>query len=187
MDNVTFAIMLLQVVVLLIALGIFVGCVIAIYLALIYRKMKTTGSFPLELATKGSAPLAPGAVAALIPAAAGASIPEPEPAPIDPHRAHDLNESVRAVAGKYGLSTVTIATRDGLVVAGSGGDAQADAAKYSHAFATGAVTAEEGIRVFGIARPGQELVGIVRAQKNFPQSRLKELEDDVKNVLDWWL
>jgi hypothetical protein len=186
MDNVTFAIILLQIVVLLVALGVFMGCVIAIYLALIYRKMKMTGAIPMESVVRRVAPAAPPETVT-VPVLSGAGTGTSAPAPIDLMHTRDLTDSMRAVAGKYALDTVAIATRDGLVVAGSGGDVQADAAKYSHMFTTGGVATDEGVQVFGIARPGQELVGIVRTQQKIPQSRLKELEDDVKNVLDWWL
>jgi hypothetical protein len=185
MDNVTYGIMLLQIVVLLIALAVFVGCVIAIYLAKIYQRMKISGQV-LPTVTDVGRPVSVPESAAISAVPKGEAVTEVS-SDRDVIHTRDLNESIRAILEKYGLSGITVATYDGLVVAGYGGDTQGDAATYSHIYATKGSPGEEGVRVFGIARPGQELVGIIRAQQKIPESRLKEIEDDVKNVLDWWL
>ncbi|MDD1676732.1 MAG: hypothetical protein LUQ40_03235 [Methanomicrobiales archaeon] len=185
MDNVTFGIMLLQIVVLLIALAVFVGCVIAIYLAKIYHRMKVSGTVLPPVMSAGRPVSAPASAA--VPPVRKSEQGMGTVSDRDVIHTRDLNESIRAVLEKYGLDGITVATRDGLVVTGYGGDTQADAATYSHIYVTKGSTGEEGVRVFGIKRPGQELVGIIRAQQKIPESRSKEIEDDVKNVLDWWL
>jgi hypothetical protein len=178
MDNVTFGIMLLQIVVILIAVAILMGFVIAVYLAKIYKRLKIAAPLIQPEKTTRVVPSPPvPAIGELVrPSAAG-----------DVVNTRDLNASVHAIAQKYGIDAVTLATRDGLVVAGSGTDAQDDAATYSHMYTTGENPAEQGVQLFGIPRPGQELVGIVRAQQQIPESRMKEIEDDVKKVLDRWL
>jgi hypothetical protein len=100
----------------------------------------------------------------------------------------DVTESFHALAGKYSLDQFTIATADGLVFASSGeGTAQTDAARYGELFATHPRDETPGVVLFGFSHKGSDLVGIIRTDLHVPKETLQRIEQDTKDILNWWI
>ncbi len=95
--------------------------------------------------------------------------------------------SMKALCEKYYLSAFTIATDDGLVVASSMVDAAADAAKYSHAFTSGALPDDPQVMLFGVRHKGSPLVGIIRTDQNIPEKWVESMQSDSVSILKRWL
>ncbi len=176
MDNITFGLMILQIMTILLLAGVALEAVVAVYLARIYQKLD-----PTAIPSRGS-------LDALTihepPPAESADMPEG----VDLSQGYgSMTESIHALAGKYGLQSFTLATQDGLVVASSSPDSQEDAATYSHLFTKGEKPDDPLFRLFGIRHRGSSLVGIIKAQRTMPESWVKSIEDDVKIILDRWL
>jgi hypothetical protein len=100
----------------------------------------------------------------------------------------NITESLQALANKYFLLEITIATDDGLVLASSAGrDVQPDAAKFSQILARQIVPDEPGVTLFELYHNEAHLIGIVRTKKDLPQNWKKEIKEDTKGILQWWL
>ncbi|MDG6257028.1 MAG: hypothetical protein QCH35_05450 [Methanomicrobiaceae archaeon] len=103
------------------------------------------------------------------------------------HGRETIAESLQALCGKYSLTSCTIATRDGLVVASSLEDADEDAAQYSYLYVNGIAPRDPTIRLFGLSYHGGGVVGIVRGPEEAFSRSQKALENELQTVLDWWL
>ncbi len=100
----------------------------------------------------------------------------------------DITESLRALAEKYSLDQFTIATSDGLVFASGGGDdAQTDAAQYSEIFFNNPLSETPGAVITGIGHKGSDLVLIIRTELPVPDEIRLSIENDTKNILNWWI
>jgi hypothetical protein len=100
----------------------------------------------------------------------------------------DMTESLKALAGKYSLSSFTIATTDGLIFGSSGGEsAQTDAAVYSGIFKNDPLIETPGVALFGLSHKGSDLIGIVRAKNPPPTENIKKIATDTKDILNWWV
>ncbi|MDK2975203.1 MAG: hypothetical protein PWP08_1574 [Methanofollis sp.] len=100
---------------------------------------------------------------------------------------NDIMDSMKTLCEKYYLNAFTIATDDGLVVASSMEDAAADAATYSHAFATGDLPDDPQVMLFGVRHKGSALVGIIRTDHNIPETWVEFMERDAVSILKRWL
>ena len=97
----------------------------------------------------------------------------------------DLQESLKALAGKYSLDSFTIATSDGLVLGSSGGEtARMDAARYSQKN-NGKDMA--GVTLIGLDHKGSQLTGIIRSSGDISPGIRKRIEHDSKDILNWWI
>lgn len=97
----------------------------------------------------------------------------------------DLQQSLRALAGKYSLDSFTIATSDGLVFASSGGNtAQEDAASYCRKYD---IRESVGVALFSVNHKGSELTGIIRSQGIITGEIQKLIESDTKDILNRWI
>ena len=97
----------------------------------------------------------------------------------------DLQQSLRALAGKYSLDSFTIATSDGLVFASSGSDtAQDDAAGYCRKYD---IRESVGVALFSMSHKGSELTGIIRSQGIITGEIQKRIESDTKDILNRWI
>ena len=97
----------------------------------------------------------------------------------------DLQQSLRALAGKYSLDSFTIATSDGLVFASSGGStAQEDAASYCQKYD---IRESVGVALFSLNHKGSELTGIIRSQGIITGETQKRIESDTKDILNRWI
>ena len=96
--------------------------------------------------------------------------------------------SLRALVEKYSLDQFTIATSDGLVFASSGGEsAQTDAARYGELFVNDPLAETPGVALFGFTHKGSTLVGIIRTNLQIPGEISRMIEEDTKDILNWWI
>jgi hypothetical protein len=100
----------------------------------------------------------------------------------------DITDSLRALAEKYSILEITLATDDGLVLASSTDrDVQADAAKYTQIVKHQTATDEPDVILFELYHKESHVVGIIRGEKDLPQNWRKEIREDTKGILQWWL
>jgi len=100
----------------------------------------------------------------------------------------DISESLQALKEKYSLDAFTIATADGLVFASGGGtDSQTDAAQYSEIFNNDPLSETPGVVLTGIEHKGSSLVLIIRTQIPVPDEIRMRIENDTKDILNWWI
>lgn len=116
-------------------------------------------------------------------------IPEESPKDIElTVNRRDLTDSLRALAEKYSLTELTLATDDGLVFATSTDrDVQPDAVKYSQIFRHQAPPDDPHVSLFELMHRESRLIGIIRTSKEIPQNRKRGIRDDTKVILQWWL
>lgn len=117
------------------------------------------------------------------------TVPLPQPKEISLLNGRsDISESLTALTEKYSLDGFTIATADGLIFATGGGDgAQTDAARYSEAFARSPVPETPGVVLRGLAFKGSDLILILRTQAVIPDTLITGIENDTKDILNWWI
>ncbi len=114
-------------------------------------------------------------------------LPRPKPVSVV-EGSTDVTVSLRALVEKYSLDQFTIATSDGLVFASSGGEsAQTDAARYGELFVNDPLAETPGVVLFGFTHKGSNLVGIIRTNLQIPGEISRMIEDDTKDILNWWI
>jgi hypothetical protein len=115
--------------------------------------------------------------------------PEKSPKPVDLLKnRNDIAASLRALAEKYSLSEITLATGDGLVLASSAGhDVQADAAQFSQIIKRQSAPDDPEVSLFEVKHRDSSVIGIVRMNNNLPQNWKKGIREDTKVILQWWL
>lgn len=101
---------------------------------------------------------------------------------------NDITGSLRALAEKFSLERLTIATSDGLVFASSGGEsAQEDAARYSEIFLNDPLSETPGITLAGISHKGSDLILIISTPLEIPGEIQQMIEHDTKDILNLWI
>jgi hypothetical protein len=192
MDNTTFALMLMQAIMVMLFSIAALGVIIAFYLSKIYRQVYRSGMPMIGAEARSAMPNATDSPV-------GSSIVAPMPGvrrneTVESPRSIEVLESTtdimknfQSLRDKYYLDAFTLATNDGLVVASSDRDAQADAAQYSQVFTLGEKPTDPAVRLFGMSHQGSSLVGIIKTNRSIPDSWMKSIEDDAKRILNWWL
>ncbi|MCK9579678.1 MAG: hypothetical protein M0Q92_04420 [Methanoregula sp.] len=100
----------------------------------------------------------------------------------------DISESLKALAEKYSLDQFTIATSDGLVFASSGGDdAQNDAALYGEIYINDPLSETPGAVLTSISHKGSDLILIIRTTMPVSEVISNGIENDTKDILNWWI
>jgi len=100
----------------------------------------------------------------------------------------NLSESLAALAEKYSLDEITLATADGLLLASSQKSPSADdVARYAGLFAENVQPRPPGIILFGLEHKGSFLVGIAKAGDLPVQVREPDLIRDTKDILNRWI
>jgi len=100
----------------------------------------------------------------------------------------NITDSLRALAEKYSILEITLASDDGLVIASSTDrDVQADAARYSQIVKHQEATGESGVSLFELYHKKAHIIGIIREEQDLPQTWKKEIREDTKGILQWWL
>ena len=95
---------------------------------------------------------------------------------------------MRALARKYALSEVTVATDDGLVLATSADrDVEFDAVHYSQVAILMASPSEPDVTIFELIHKGSPLIGIIRTSRHIHPILKEQIKDDTKVILQWWL
>jgi hypothetical protein len=102
--------------------------------------------------------------------------------------ATSLSESLGALANKYSLDEVTLATADGLLIASSvGSPREEEIARYCsiHRDSAGRLPGELGM--YDVAHRGSSLVLIVKIPKTSTPAPEQVLVHETKDILKWWM
>jgi hypothetical protein len=100
----------------------------------------------------------------------------------------NISESLLALAEKFALDEITLATCDGLLLASSLKLPSADAAaRYSKMFAENVRPLPPGVLLFGIEHKGSILVGIAKTRDLLAQEPDQDLLSETKDILNWWI
>jgi len=182
----------------LIAYGIIGGiCLVLVLFALYLIRKRQAGSSGEKSFGRKAGRLAYQPEARPLPAVTPGAIPRParkttsQPRPkeislIDGRA--DITGSLHALAEKYSLDRFTIATSDGLVFASSGEeDAQADAARYGGIYHADPLAETPGAVLHGISHKGSDLVLIIKTPLPVPDEIRISIENDTKDILNWWI
>jgi hypothetical protein len=101
---------------------------------------------------------------------------------------NDITGCLNVLVRKFSLESFTLATCDGLVFASSaGGNAPADAARYSEIFCNDPLSETPGVVLFGLDHSGSSLVGIIRTQQDISREIQGAIESDTKVILNRWI
>jgi hypothetical protein len=113
----------------------------------------------------------------------------PHPAAIDCIEGMtDLSESLAALAKKYSLDEITLATADGLVLASSQSSPSADAiAGYCGAYNENPEARVPGIMLFGMVHKGSDLIGIAKMRGQALLEPGPEFICETKDILNTWI
>ncbi|MFA4861073.1 hypothetical protein [Methanoregula sp.] len=100
----------------------------------------------------------------------------------------DLSDSLAALATKYSLDSVTLATCDGLVIASTSPDgAEIDAARFAEIYVSSPLFETPGAVIIGIAHEGSDIIGIIRANNEISDEICGNIESDTKVILNSWI
>ena len=100
----------------------------------------------------------------------------------------NISESLAALAERFSLDEVTLATSDGLLLASSTKVPAAEAiAKYSEMYADNLRPWPPGILLFGLEHKGSSLVGIAKSRDLLAQEADPDLLRETKDILNWWI
>ena len=100
----------------------------------------------------------------------------------------DLGESLAALAEKYSLEEITLATADGLLLASSGKAPSADTvARYAGMYAENVQPRPPGIMLFGLEYKGSLLVGVAKTRDLYAQEPEQDLLNETKDILNRWI
>ena len=104
------------------------------------------------------------------------------------HGMTDISQSLIALAEKYSLAEITLATSDGLLLASSSKTPAADdIARYCGIFMANPRARFPGILLFGVEHKGSSLVGIAETKGPDLQEPGQDLIDETKDILNWWI
>jgi hypothetical protein len=100
----------------------------------------------------------------------------------------NLSESLEALAAKYALEEITLATSDGLLLASSQKTPSTDAvARYAEMYAENMRPWPPGIILFSIEHKGSLLVGIAKTKDLLAQEPDRDFACETKDILNWWI
>lgn len=100
----------------------------------------------------------------------------------------NITDSLVALAEKYSIPEIILASDDGLVIASSSGrDVQSDAARYSQIVKRQQDIDEPGVSLFELYHKEAHIIGIIREREELPQTLRKGIREDTKGILQWWL
>jgi hypothetical protein len=104
------------------------------------------------------------------------------------HGRSNISESLRALAEKYFLDEITLATADGLLLASSHGTPAADdIARNCEIYNSNLRARPPGIILFGMEHKGSSLVGVAKTKDPFIQEPGQELICETIDILNWWI
>lgn len=102
-------------------------------------------------------------------------------------KSKDLRMEMMEIASRYDLTSITLATHDGLVIASSLIDPDEQAARYSALFMSGDARKDPSIRIFVIAFQKAGVISIIRPVGEPTNEQLKNIENDVRVILSRWI
>lgn len=99
-----------------------------------------------------------------------------------------IAQSLNALAKKYRVEQITLATVDGLLLASSREEgAVHDAATYSQVFTADPQSKNPDILVFSIDHKGSTIIGSVRKKTVMSSEIKQQMKDDTKDILNRWI
>lgn len=100
----------------------------------------------------------------------------------------DLSQSLGALAKKYSLATVTLATSDGLLLASSNkGISDDDVAHYCRDYVHEPTREHPGVLLFGTDHKGSLIIGIAATLSPLSPGVKQSLVRETKDILNWWI
>ncbi len=158
--------------------------VLAVSLVLQVMTMRNLQTLKNRLAALQSRPVEP--------------IPRPQKpeftAPVSPKdmdvllkRHNSIEESIRALSELARVDGITLATRDGLVVASNYTNAQADAATFSYMMNKKEENRDPAVKIWQIDHKAGTLIGIARTKEPIAGERLTFMKENVSKILNYWL
>ncbi len=102
-------------------------------------------------------------------------------------RHNSIEESIRTLSELARVEGITLATRDGLVVASNYGNAQEDAATFSNLINQGGENNDPGVKIWQIDLKAGTLIGIVRSKEQITGERWAFMKENVSKILNYWL
>ena len=150
---------------------------------------QTPSRFAYQPETRPIPAVPPKTIPRVVAAAKKSPAPLPQPREISLLNGRaDITGSLLALVEKYSLEGFTIATSDGLVFASSGtGTAQEDAAHYSEIYTNDSLCETPGVVLSGVSYKGSDLILIIRTSLPVPGEILQGIENDTKDILNWWI
>lgn len=99
-----------------------------------------------------------------------------------------IAQSLNALAKKYRVEQITLATVDGLLLASSRDEgAVHDAATYSQVFTADPQSKNPDILVFSVEHKGSTIIGSVRKKTVMSSEIKQQMKDDTKDILNRWI
>jgi len=139
-----------------------------------------------------SAPREPAAVPRPLP-----SVPEKEEAgpaqPLDARPVEilegstDIQGSIQRLCEKYSLSDIIITTMDGLVVVSRYPGSSEEAARFSDLYRRRRKPDSPGVTFLEIAHRGEAMLAILKSDRPLTAGESKEIGEDSRKILNWWL
>jgi hypothetical protein len=100
----------------------------------------------------------------------------------------NIDSSFAALADRFALDQIIMATEDGLVFASSGGtDPASDAATYTEIVTHDPLFETPGVTIFRLEHKGSALIGIIKTKKMMSEDTKREITTDTKAILEWWV
>jgi len=100
----------------------------------------------------------------------------------------NITDSLQALAEKYSILEITLASDDGLVIASSTDrDVQEDAARYSQIVKHQEAAGDPEVSLFELYHKDAHIIGIIRKDRDLPPAWRNEIRQDTKGILQWWL
>jgi hypothetical protein len=127
------------------------------------------------------------------PVAAAPVVPAPiAPAPVAPavdilEGSPDIEGSIHRLSEKYDLSDFIITTLDGLVVVSLHSGSSEEAARFSDLYRRKKRPDSPGVTFLEISHRGEGMLAIARSGHPLRPEQMKEIEEDARKILHWWL
>lgn len=99
----------------------------------------------------------------------------------------DISDSVIALCIKYDLASLTLASKDGLVIASSEDNAEMEAAEWSNRYFNGDGSNDPDIVLLGTNHNGNDLVSVLKRKNGIPGEWEKSIQIDITTIMDTWL
>ena len=96
-------------------------------------------------------------------------------------------ESLNRLCQKFSIETCTLASTDGLVVASSFAGGIRDAAYFSNLYLRENITRQGDITISPLRYKNQNLILIIRAQRNLNSEDIEAIKSHEKEILSFWL
>lgn len=105
----------------------------------------------------------------------------------DPGSMGSLEEALGVISEKYGLTSLTLAAADGLLIGSTKTGSEDEAARYSHLYSQGSRYSEEGVELLGIPYRGETVVGIAHPSEHLSGEQMNALGKDIQETLQHWV